>query len=226
MIRKIILTHGYGESKESWSDQVLDLDGRFDLQTWDLPGHGVRSPLEHLDTDIDAPTAELVALIEQASSPPMLVGHSIGGYLTLRASLMTAAPISGLVLISTGPGFADPDRMRDWNKLVDTLTATMALTPATGRMVHMKDSFVVDSLPTLSVPVLLIVGREDRRVYQLGSQYLAKTLPHAELLEVVGAEHEPHRTHAAEVNAAIRSFASRLPWPRVEPEPERSRSPR
>ena len=57
------------------------------------------------------------------------------------------------------------------------------------------------------MPAFIVTGSADREVYRFGSSYLARELPDAELLEVPDAGHDPHRSHAAVVNAAIGQFA-------------------
>jgi pimeloyl-ACP methyl ester carboxylesterase len=201
-----ILTHGYGDRSSSWQAQVDALSSVLTARTWDLPGHGERFPLLEHGVDIDRPTMELASMVQECSEPPLLIGHSVGGYISLRCAAIPGISIRGLVLISTGPGFRSADRMREWNLLVDRLTEPMNLTPATASVVHMKDSQVMDSLPSIQVPTMVLLGSKDRPVYHVGSRLLTRMFPRATMLEIEGGAHDVHQTHAAAVNAAVRRF--------------------
>jgi len=71
------------------------------IEAPDLPGHGASS-------DLPTTFESVVGLVEWLASgePPALIGYSMGGRLALRYAL--ERPVAGLVLISTGPGVANP----------------------------------------------------------------------------------------------------------------------
>ncbi len=68
-----------------------------------------------------------------------------------------------------------------------------------------------DSLATLEVPTLLIVGRLDTKFRAIG-QHMQKLLPRAELLIVAGAGHAVHLEAAEEFNSNVRRFIRRNIW--------------
>ena len=77
----MLLWHGAGSDLANWEALVPDLAG-FRIVAQDLPGHG-RSPLKVFTTgdalaDADAVVSAL------GMGPPIIVGHSLGGYLGLR----------------------------------------------------------------------------------------------------------------------------------------------
>ncbi|WAM19641.1 alpha/beta fold hydrolase [Rhodococcus sp. JS3073] len=208
----MILTHGYGDSRAAWEAQVRAFTPWFDIRTWDLPGHGDRHGSVETDADIGTTTAELEALVAQASRPVVLVGHSVGGYVALRCALTTAAPVLGVVLISTGPGFRSHTGITRWNVMIDRMTSALSLPAKTARVVRMTDFVVAEGLPGSDLPTLVVRGAEDRQVYLDGGAYIAARMKRARLCDVAGAGHDPHRTHASEVNAAITQFVAGL-WP-------------
>ena len=67
------------------------------------------------------------------------------------------------------------------------------------------DSRVIDSLRDIDVPALVVIGGDDA-VFMPGSRYMAEKLPNAELVVIPDAGHAPNMTHAAEFDAALRSF--------------------
>ena len=207
---RAIMTHGFGESSDSWRYQRTGLDAELEIVTWDLPGHGARPIPDRPAWDIDVLTSELHAMVRASPSPPLLIGHSIGGYLSLRCALTSPVPLPGLVLISTGPGFRSTRRMTAWNQRIDHMTGRLQLPPRTGHSIYMKDSLVIDGLDTLTVPALVIMGTDDRPLYHEGCKYVADHVPNGRLLVVEDAHHSPHQTHPDEVNQAISAFAQEL----------------
>ena len=64
---------------------------------------------------------------------------------------------------------------------------------------------MIDSLADIEVPALVIIG-EDDEMFMPGSLYMAEKLPNADLVVIPGAGHAPNMTHAAQFDAALRSF--------------------
>jgi pimeloyl-ACP methyl ester carboxylesterase len=207
-----ILTHGYGDSSATWTAQ-LDAFGRSaaidSAQAWDLPGHGERRGDPTGQTTMATAVAELAALA--AGSPrPLLVGHSAGGYLSLRATIERSIPAIGLVLMSTGPGYRRTSEMSRWNDSMGRLTVAAGLAAHAVDLVTMVDSLVIDHLGAVETPVLVISGDQDRPAYLLGSSYLARTLPNVRSVSIAGAGHDPQRSHPERVNQAVLDFVVEL----------------
>lgn len=103
----LLLTHGWCMTEAVWHYQKRDLaGGRFDLVTWDLPGHGHSEarPRDHLSLDHAADA--LAAVIDaHAEGDVVLVGHSFGGAVTIRYLAGHAETakrrVRGIVLVST-----------------------------------------------------------------------------------------------------------------------------
>jgi pimeloyl-ACP methyl ester carboxylesterase len=214
----LIATHGYGGSAAVWSLLLAALRdlvrAPVEAQVWDLPGHGARraeSPRSH---DIDTVTGELRLRVTRSPRPPVLLGHSLGGYLSLRCVLATGAPVRAIVLVSTGPGFRDPRARAAWNATMDRLTGALGWPAETATIAYMTDALVLERLPEGRVPALVVRGAVDRPEYRAGGTVIAGRWPGAQLVEVPDAAHEPHRTHPAEVARAVAQFLERnLPGP-------------
>ena len=73
-----------------------------------------------------------------------------------------------------------------------------------GGILTQHDSLVLDSLPSIDVPTLVVVGEKDKP-FVGGSNYMASKIPHAELV-VIPARATPNMTHAAAFDAAMESF--------------------
>jgi pimeloyl-ACP methyl ester carboxylesterase len=141
----------------------------------------------------------------------VLIGHSLGGYLSLRAALQVPELTKALVLVSTGPGFRDEAAREQWNLYARSIPLDADVHPAARQMSLHSDSLVMDRLSSIVVPTLVIVGSEDRRF--IGAKnYLLKKLPNSTGTEILGARHSVHQSHAIQVNEAISSFLEGVFW--------------
>jgi pimeloyl-ACP methyl ester carboxylesterase len=103
----VILTHGYCLTEAVWHYQKRDLaGGSFDTVTWDLPGHGASPPAGRDRLTLDVTVDALARVIEEyAQGDVVLVGHSLGGVITLgylaRHDERLREKVRGVVLVST-----------------------------------------------------------------------------------------------------------------------------
>ena len=205
----VILTHGLGDSSQTWSELTERLDG-FETWAWDLLGHGASArPTEPEAYSMQEALADLEALIERVGRDVVLVGHSLGGYLSQHRAVHDLSGLRGLVLIATGPGYRSPARREAWNRYVHEASATFDIPPAAAGMCEQHDDAVMAHLEALTLPVLQIVGERDVQ-YHGGFEVLKSRLPDVESIMVPGAGHHVHRSHADEVGAAVRSFLDGL----------------
>jgi pimeloyl-ACP methyl ester carboxylesterase len=144
--------------------------------------------------------------------------------------------VAALVLIDTGPGYRSDDGRAKWNRMAEGYADDLdqrglaalggsgeleaaahrdatGLAHAARRVLTQSDASVVDSLPTIAVPVLVIVGERDKP-FLAGSSYMADKIAGAELVVIPGAGHAPNVTHTAEFDAHLRAFLDRLEVPR------------
>lgn len=206
----IVFTSGLGNTSKVWTDIVRLLDGKGAALCWDLRGHGESErPSDPGDYDCKLAVADLAAMIAKAGGsvdrPAVLIGHSLGGYLSLSAAIQFPELVRGLVLIATGPGFRDATARDQWNRFALGLDIGPDAHPAARQLGVHSDAAVMDGLGSIRVPTLVIVGGEDRR-FLAAKDYLVSKIPHASGLVIPGAKHAVHTTHAGEVGRAIRSF--------------------
>lgn len=85
----------------------------------DLPGHGASG-------DVPATFESVVGLVEwlAGGEPPVVIGYSMGGRLALRYAL--ERPVSGLILVSSGPGIVD-ETVRSQRRAADVALAESIL---------------------------------------------------------------------------------------------------
>lgn len=105
----IVLLHGPGEFAALWARVIPDLVRTHRIVAPDLPGHGASSlPSGRLDRDrVLSWLGELIE--ETCPSPPVLVGHLLGGALAARFAGGRGDQVRALVLVDTfGLGWNRP----------------------------------------------------------------------------------------------------------------------
>jgi pimeloyl-ACP methyl ester carboxylesterase len=209
----MVFTHGFGRTGDTWVRQAEALAGDHHIVTWDLRGHGRSEIPPGLYRREDA-LADLAAVVNAAvaetGGPALLVGHSLGGYLSLAHTLARPETVRGLALLSTGPGFRNPDSREEYNRGIAKVAAASGLPENVGHVAIQTDSMVIDRLDEITCPTVLICGADDRPVYVAGGRYLAGRLATATLVEIEGAAHEPHVDRPDEVTAALRAHEALL----------------
>ncbi len=102
MPQRLVLLHGFSQTRQSWRRTVAALGGRYRALAPDLPGHGQAA--DRRPASFSACTAYVRAL---AGDRCVLVGYSMGGRIALHAALALPAIVERLVLIGASPGIAD-----------------------------------------------------------------------------------------------------------------------
>jgi pimeloyl-ACP methyl ester carboxylesterase len=230
----VVLSHGYSSTGAAWATTVAALSPPYRCLTWDERGHGESdSPDDPAAYSIELAVGDLLAVLDaEGVDRAVLVGHSLGGYLSLRFHARHPERVAALVLVDTGPGYRNPEARAGWNELceryakgfeergLDALgrspeVAMVRHRSATG-LVHaargtltQHDALVVDHLPAIDVPTLIVVGSEDTP-FLTGCDVMAKKIPGARLVTVDGAGHAPMLTHAATFQAEVRAFLDGL----------------
>jgi pimeloyl-ACP methyl ester carboxylesterase len=77
----VVLVHGFGETGDVWHNQVKYLEQRFRVIVPDLPGSGDSALTP--DMSVEGMADVVNAVIEAAAQKVTLIGHSMGGYITL-----------------------------------------------------------------------------------------------------------------------------------------------
>jgi pimeloyl-ACP methyl ester carboxylesterase len=226
----VLLTHGFAASSRMFAGNVDALAKDHMVITWDLRGHGGS---DYPDDDAAYSAAltleDMAALLDTAGAErAVLLGHSLGGYLSLEFHARFPERVAALVLVGTGPGFRNDDARDGWNEFaakyssrlseraLDALGKSDELTPGEHRdasgleraargILVQHDARVMDSLPTIAVPTIVIVGSDDA-TFLGGSQYMARKIPGASLEQVDGARHAPNVSHPDLFNERVRSF--------------------
>lgn len=94
----IVLLHGFLENKSIWGPFVNALAGRFHVVTIDLPGHGESESLGPVN-EISAMAGAVHNILSSLKvEKALMVGHSMGGYVSLAFAELFHKQTAGLVL--------------------------------------------------------------------------------------------------------------------------------
>jgi len=229
----VLLTHGFAATSRMFEATARALSDTHTVVTWDLRGHGRSdSPDDPAAYSVPLVIGDMMALLDAAGADRAAVaGHSVGGFLSLELHLAHPERVEALVLIGTGPGYRRDEARDGWNRMAESFARSYAdkglaaMTPspeldpsahsgATG-LVHaargiltQRDARVLESLPSIAVPTLVVVGALDEP-FLASSRYLADRIPGATLAVIDGAGHAPNVTHAPAFDAALRDFVQR-----------------
>ncbi len=197
----IVFTHGWVDDQTVWAgvrDRLMDRK----TIAWDLRGHGETEappPGQYTRTQV---LDDLHGIVEGAGEPVVLAGHSLGGYLSLAYTLLHPENVEGLVLVAAGPGFRKEEARQQWNDAVDASAQKLEIPEGSEVISKHVDSWVIDELDTITVPVVAIVGEHDKR-FQASVGLFEKKLNVVHTAVVPGAGHSVHRKYPDPVAAAI-----------------------
>jgi pimeloyl-ACP methyl ester carboxylesterase len=210
----LILTHGYSSTSEMWQGQVSALSKHHRLILWDMRGHGQSDYPEDPKAYSEALTVgDIAALLDQMGAKKAIVGGlSLGGYMSLAFYRAHPERVSALLIIDTGPGFKKDDAREVWNQRaldtadrferegLDVLKSASrersavshrdarGLALAARGMLTQRDAKVIEVLPEIKVPSLVVVGADDTP-FLAASDYMAAKIPGAKKVVVPAAGH-------------------------------------
>jgi pimeloyl-ACP methyl ester carboxylesterase len=206
---RLVCTTGWGNERSIWSALADDLATDHAVTTWDLRGHGQSDTPPPGDYSRQQALADLAAVLDEVGRPAVLVGHSLGGYLSLAHTLDHPDDVAGLVLIATGPGFRKAEAREEWNASVMAAAAKMDLAPGVEEISLHVDSHVIDHLTEITCPVLVLLGERDRR-FAASAGLFERDLDVRATVVVPDQGHMVHLKAAAECATAIREFTAGL----------------
>ena len=102
----IVMTHGWGLDSDEWTYARKRLAVRYRLIVWDLPGLGKSKGPDNKDWSLEKMAGDLDAVVALAGDRPViLLGHSIGGMITLTYCRLFPASLGprvrGIVLANS-----------------------------------------------------------------------------------------------------------------------------
>jgi len=229
----VLLSHGYSASTRMWAGQMEALSDRYHMIAWDMRGHDRSdSPNNPALYSHEATVADMAAILDACGARrAVIAGLSLGGFMSLAFNLALPERVAALMLFDTGPGYKKDGPREEWNKMTGSMAkaletkglaaagagpeATLAhhrsaqgLAHAARGMLAQKDGRVIESLPAIEVPTLVLVGENDAQ-FRPSADYMAAKIPGAEKVILENAGHAANIDQPAAFNAAVRAFLDR-----------------
>ncbi len=231
----VLLTHGYSATSRMWTPQVRVLAERFRLITWDLRGHGRSDSPDDPSAYSETLSVEDMSAILDACGVELAVigGLSLGGYLSLAFHLERSARVRALLLFDTGPGYRNEEGRKRWNALAESYARSFedrglaalgtgaevrasehrsarGLALAARGILVQRDARVIDSLPEIRVPTLVLWGARDE-AFLKPSEYMAAKIPRARRVILPDAGHAANLDQPQAFNTAVAEFLDSIP---------------
>ena len=126
----LLFIHGAYAAAWCWEEHFLQFfaDAGYAAYAVSLSGHGGSPGRKQLDSfSILDYARDVTSVVNQLPAPPVLIGHSMGGFVVQKylekyqapgAVLMCAVPPQGLLAAAVGMMFSKPGMMQDMNSLM------------------------------------------------------------------------------------------------------------
>ncbi|HJW41486.1 MAG TPA: alpha/beta fold hydrolase [Rhizomicrobium sp.] len=231
----ILLTHGYSATAEMWRGQIAALSKKYKLVLWDMRGHGRSDyPADQSEYSEAKTVADMAALLDAVGAHQAIIGGlSLGGYMSLAFHATHPERVKALLIIDTGPGYRKDEAREGWNRnalktaeryeteglgllsggSAERRTAqhrdATGLARAARGMLTQANARVIESLPSIKVPSIVIVGETDTP-FLAASDYMAAKIPGAEKAVIPDAGHAANIDNPVAFNAALEVFLAKL----------------
>ena len=234
----VLLSHGYSATRCMWDGQHRALEGRYQVISWSMRGHGqTESPADPSRYSAELTVADMEALLRHLGIERAVIGGlSLGGYASLGFHMEHPEMVRALVICDSGPGYRNAEARAAWNQRAHERAAELearGLDALSGRSREMREamgehrsaqglahaargmlaqegSHVIDALAAIRVPTLIIVGGQDES-FLAPCEYMAKKIPGARLEVIVGAGHSSNLDQPDAFNGVLRDFLDNLP---------------
>jgi pimeloyl-ACP methyl ester carboxylesterase len=231
----LLLSHGYGATSRMWEGQAAAFADRFQVITWDMRGHGQSGdPADPARYSQALTVGDMAAVLDACGAERAIIGGlSLGGVMSLAFHLAHPGRVRALLLCDTGPGFRNPEARRQWNERALARASDLeakglaalgggaearlghhrsaqGLAGAARGMLAQEDSLLIDSLPQIAVPTLVLVGSEDKN-FLGAADYMTAKIPGAQKAVIPGAGHAANLDQPGAFNQAVEAFLATLP---------------
>ncbi len=232
----LLLTHGYSSTSAMWHGQIDALAKDHTLILWDMRGHGQSDyPDDPAAYSEDLTIGDMAAILDAVGARRAIIGGlSLGGYMSLAFCRAHPQRTRALLIIDTGPGFKKDDARAAWNaramatadrldreglEMLKSSTRERAtashrdasgLARAARGMLTQRDARVIELLPDIKVPALIVVGADDTP-FLAASDYMAAKIPGAQKVVIPAAGHAVNIDQPKAFVDAVLPFLKNLP---------------
>jgi pimeloyl-ACP methyl ester carboxylesterase len=230
----VLLSHGYSATAEMWKPNIAALSQHYQLILWDMRGHGqTDSPDNPAAYSEELTISDMAALLDTCHVKQAVIGGlSLGGYMSLAFHLEHPDRTKALMLFDTGPGYRKDDPRAGWNKraeatareyetkglaalgrsaevLASNHRSAQGLAHAARGMLAQRDSRVIDSLPAIQVPTLVLAGAKDEP-FLGATDYMASKIPGATKVIIPDAGHAANIDQPEVFNQVVLTFLEKV----------------
>ena len=230
----VLLSHGYSATSGMWQGQIEALRAWGDLIVWDMRGHGQSDSPDDPALYSEAHTVgDMRAILDACGVERAVIGGlSLGGYMTLAFHLDAPDRCEALMLFDTGPGYKKDAGRDGWNQTAAQRAASLeqdglaalgtgdevriaqhrsaqGLAHAARGMLAQVDDRVIQSLPSIALQTLVLVGENDTP-FRIPSDYMAAKIPRGQLAVIPDAGHASNIDQPERFNEAVGSFLAGL----------------
>jgi pimeloyl-ACP methyl ester carboxylesterase len=123
----VILLHGFPMNSNVWNNFAIPLATHYKVYTPDLPGFG-KSKLLDLPFTIEAVASQLLEWMdEQRIENPVVIGHSLGGYVTLAMAAKYPERLAGIGLFHSTAAEDSVEKKESRTKTIEFIKKNGAL---------------------------------------------------------------------------------------------------
>jgi pimeloyl-ACP methyl ester carboxylesterase len=227
----LVLIHGAGGSHLHWAPTTRRLAGR-SVYAIDLPGHGRSAG--PAPTSIDGYVDALAGWVAKVGlHRPILVGHSMGGAISLTAALKMGEALAGLILVGTSDHLpVNPtllsmlEKDETYTGAVDLIVRWSFSRTADPRLVDLSRKRMLEvprevlyadyracskydiqgRLGEIGVPALVICGADDKMTPERNVRRLSQGIGDSRFELIQGAGHMVMLERSSAVDEAIQVF--------------------
>ena len=202
--------------------------------TWDMRGHGQSDSPDDPSLYSEAHTVEdLIAILDTCGIKRAIVGGlSLGGYISLAFNVAHGDRVEALLLFDTGPGYKKDSAREGWNKMaaaraveleekglealgagsevrIASHRSAQGLAHAARGILAQVDDRIIQSLPGIILPTLVLVGEKDE-AFLTPTDYMALKIPGASKVIIRDAGHASNIDQPEAFNLAMKEFLDAL----------------
>jgi pimeloyl-ACP methyl ester carboxylesterase len=226
----LLLSHGFAASSQMWQPNIGALSAGRPVITWDIRGHGRSgAPDDPAQYSQEASVADMAAVLDACGIERVVAaGLSLGGYLALAFYRAFPDRVAALVLCDTGPGYRNDQARQGWNDRAVAQAARLqrdglgalgnspeiraaghrsaaGLANAARGILTQRDAAVMGSLPSITVPTLVLVGARDKP-FLGAADYMAAKIPGATRAVIPDAGHASNIDQPELFNEQVLAF--------------------
>jgi pimeloyl-ACP methyl ester carboxylesterase len=222
----VILLHGGNGHSGNWGYQVPALtDNEYRTIVIDSRGHG-RSTRDELPFTYQRMAADVLAVMDHLHiQKAAFIGWSDGAVIAFTIAMNAPERVSGVFFFACN---VDPSGAKEITELSPILErclgrhamdyAQLSATPDDFKAFHQALSVMMTTQPNytaadleqVKVPVTIVHSEHDEFITSDHADYLARTIPKAELVHLAGVSHFAPLQRPALFNAAMLAFLRKL----------------